>query len=390
MTVSLKHMDVLSRDTIDLLVEHSSQPCVSIFMPTHRRGAEKQQDPIRLKNLLKAAEQTLERHGTSAQESARILEPLHALQRDVPFWQYQGDGLALFASPDALYTYRLPMAFRELVFVNRRFYTKPLLPALSGDGRFHLLALAMGNVRLFECTRWSMEPVDLGSVEKSFPQSLEAFDFERTLQHRPGGQGGNAIFHGHGDGGDHSERKELLRNYLRHVENAVRKRVASVHGPLILAGVEYVRAMYREVNHYDGLLAEGIDGNPDQLSEPELQARAWQVAAPILSAQREEAKNRFQRFAGAHDARASSDLAAVVPAAFYRQVDTLFVPLGLRAWGEFDPTSSKVSLHPALRADSEDLLDFAAAHTLRNGGTVYAVAPEEMPGGHRIAAIQRG
>jgi hypothetical protein len=34
-------------------------------------------------------------------------------------------------------------------------------------------------------------------------------------------------------------------------------------------------------------------------------------------------------------------------------------------------------------------MDFAALHTLLNGGTVYAVAPEQVPGNAPVAAVLR-
>jgi hypothetical protein len=46
-------------------------------------------------------------------------------------------------------------------------------------------------------------------------------------------------------------------------------------------------------------------------------------------------------------------------------------------------------LHPEKEAGDKDLLDFVAAHTLLNGGTVYAVPFEEIPYSTAVAAIYR-
>jgi hypothetical protein len=51
------------------------QWCVSIYMPTHRTGAETQQDPIRLKNLLREAEKHLFAKGVSTRDVQEMLEP---------------------------------------------------------------------------------------------------------------------------------------------------------------------------------------------------------------------------------------------------------------------------------------------------------------------------
>lgn len=48
-----------------------------------------------------------------------------------------------------------------------------------------------------------------------------------------------------------------------------------------------------------------------------------------------------------------------------------------------------VDLHPEPETDDEDMLDFAAIHTLLNGGTVYAVEPDQMPDKVQAAAIFR-
>lgn len=46
------------------VLAESRTPAVSIFMPTHRAGQEIRQDPIRLKNLVRRAEQQLIEEGT--------------------------------------------------------------------------------------------------------------------------------------------------------------------------------------------------------------------------------------------------------------------------------------------------------------------------------------
>lgn len=48
-----------------------------------------------------------------------------------------------------------------------------------------------------------------------------------------------------------------------------------------------------------------------------------------------------------------------------------------------------VDLHPEPEPDDEDMLDFAAIHTLLNGGKVYAVKPDQVPNGAPAAAIFR-
>ena len=57
--------------------------------------------------------------------------------------------------------------------------------------------------------------------------------------------------------------------------------------------------------------------------------------------------------------------------------------------GTFDPVTLAVHLHKNPEPGDEDLLDFAALHTLSNGGTVYAVEPEKVPDDAPLAAVFR-
>ena len=48
-------METLDRDALVSLSAHSGWPSISLYLPTHRSGSEKEQDPIRFKNLLRSA-----------------------------------------------------------------------------------------------------------------------------------------------------------------------------------------------------------------------------------------------------------------------------------------------------------------------------------------------
>ena len=67
----------------------------------------------------------------------------------------------------------------------------------------------------------------------------------------------------------------------------------------------------------------------------------------------------------------------------------MFVAVGEQKWGHFDPDTSTVHLHEDPQPSDEDLLDFAAVHTLLNGGTVYAVSPDAVPDSAPVAAVYR-
>src|SRR5690606_9205660 len=104
-------------------------------------------------NLLRSAEEALEERGLRKPEIDALLERARARVTDELFWHHQKDGLAVLIRGDETIELKLPITVEEICVVNHRFYLAPLLRALSGDGRFYILALSQDDVRLLSATR---------------------------------------------------------------------------------------------------------------------------------------------------------------------------------------------------------------------------------------------
>jgi hypothetical protein len=180
----------VSRAELKKLIEEPEGLCVSIFLHTHRAGAQTQQDPIRLKNLLREAEGRLLAKGLRASEADELLTPARELLDDSVFWQHQSDGLAIFLSPGVFRYYRLPLNFEDLVVVADLYHLKPLLPLLTGDGQFYVLALSQNEVKLLQGTRHSVSEVELEDAPESLADTLRYDDQEKQLQSHTGTAGG--------------------------------------------------------------------------------------------------------------------------------------------------------------------------------------------------------
>ena len=381
-------MDILTRQSFQSLMVKNAGQCVSIYMPTHRGGAQTREDVIRLKNLLRQAEEHLAQNGVRAPEAKELVEPARKLLEDKPFWQYMGDGLALFLAPKDLRYYRLPLRFEELVVVTTHWHVKPLLPLLTEDGRFCLLTLSKKAVRLLSCTRHHWREVELRDVPKSLGEFLRFDVPEKHLQfHAGGATRGQAVAAGRGGGPDEALEKNKVLEYFRQLDNGVCRLLNGQRAPLVLAGVQYLRGIYREANHYAPLMEEGIDGNPDGRSDEELHNLAWRIVEPHFLEARDDAAAQFRQLAGTE--RASKDLRKIVPAAYQGRVGLLLVGAGAQCWGLFQPGSDLVELHPDERPGDQELLDFAATHALLHGGAVYAVGPDHLPDDSPVAAVFR-
>jgi hypothetical protein len=192
-----------------------------------------------------------------------------------------------------------------------------------------------------------------------------------------------AIFHG--TGADPADDRTKLLDYLREVDNGLRGFLQPEQAPLVLAGVSYLHALFREVSSHPHIVETGISGNPERMSLDELHAEAWPIVRPYFQHVRQEAKMRYRQLSGQNSHLVSDDLDTILPAALNGRVENLFVAVGAQQWGEFDPVSARVVQHEAYRPGDEDLLDRAAILTLVNNGTVFAVRKDQVPG-HKLAA----
>ncbi len=386
-------MDILTRAELKQLMIKEQQWCVSIYLSTHRTGTEGQQDPIRLKNLLKEAENQLSARGVSTRDAQKLLEPASNLLQDSDFWQHQSYGLAIFLSFNGVHSYRLPLNFEEWVAVEDYFYIKPLMPLFTGDGQFYILALSKNDIRLLNGTRYNVSEVDIGQLVGSLDEAISPDNHQVNLQlHTSGSTGAasggkSATFHGHG-GGDESNKDDLLR-YFHLVEDALTEFLQGDEVPLVLAGVEYLLPIYKEANKYPNLIDRVIKGNPDLLSKEELHKSAWDILGPLFQEAQDEAAANYRQLAGQASKLAADTLEQIIPAAMNGRVETLFVSAGMQQWGVFHPTTNNIEVHDQKEPGDEHLLDLAVVQTYLQGGTVYVLKPEKVPGGTHTAAILR-
>ena len=376
----------LSPSDFQRLANQKQPTCISIYMPTEKAGAETRKNPIRFKNLIKEAESKIKQLDQSTEEPQDILDLARGYVDNHDFWQHQDCGLAFFINGENIKYYRLPYVFEERVEVSDRFYLKPLLPVITNDSKFYLLALSQNEVKFFLGSHYSINQIDLPeSVPPSLAEALKYDDPEKQTQYHSGNPGNSPIYHGQGVGT--TDNKDEIRRFFQAIDNGLQKALQEEKTPLILAGVEYLLPIYKEVNSYNNLLDKGVLGNPENVAASDLHDSAWKIVEPHLTAARKEDIDKYNQLAG--DSEASSELEQIVAAAAKGQVDTLFVMSNAQYWGTFDLQSNQVTIHPEATQDSMDLIDFAATKTYLQGGKVYILESADMPENTAMSAIFR-
>jgi len=365
-------MDILSGNKLKSLMREQLGICVSIYMPAIRKGAEVQQNQIRYKNLLRDAEDRLLSIGElRPSEVKEMLAPAQELSGNMPFWQNQSGGLALFLSEESFTYYRLPQSFEELVVITDRFHIKPLIPVLVSNTEFFILAISQKTVRFLRCSSQRVQETGMKDIPENIDEALNLDDFEKRLQRHTGAE----------------DMKLKILQYFQLIDKGLRELLRDKKFPLIFAGVDYLFPIYKESNTYPHLTDRWISGNPKGLSAERLSDMAWPIVEDLLKTKRAIALAQYSQNAGT--GLTSSNVGEIVREAFHGRVGILFVPVGVQQWGTFDATTDEVKLDTDAKPGNEDLLDLAAIQTILNGGVVYPTKQKEMPEDSPLAAIFR-
>lgn len=383
-------MSLLSQQDLNQLMNTRDELCLSIYLRTYRAGPEAQQGRIRLKNLLQEAEKALINSGMRRSDVQRFLAPIEDLVFNNQFWQNQRDGLAMFLSGTEFHYYFLPVEFDDFMFIGQQFHVKPLLPFLIGNGQFYVLALSQNDVRMFRCSRASVQELEIKNIPHSLAEAMKYDDPQRQLQlHSNTLEGTNskaaAIFHGQGIGPD--DNKNNILRYFRFIDRGLHDLLREEKSPLVLMGVDFPLPIYREANSYAYLTDEAIPGNPEELSAEDIQTLAWPLVEHYFHKAEQEALTYYGPFKGT--GRTIQDISAAVPAAHNGQIEILFMADGVQQWGRYDPGMNDVQLHAEPEQGDEDLYDLAVRQTILNGGTVYIIDQVRIPDGGSMAALLR-
>jgi hypothetical protein len=381
----------LTRDDLKSLLQERHAHCVSLYLRLAQIGQETPADDIRLKNLVREAEEGLVARGLRRPEAQRILEPASQLIGDSLSWQTDGAGLAIFLSEDGARRFRLPHAFEDLVIVNDRYHIEQLLPLLHGDSRFYVLALQRHEVRLYEATPHTITRIAIPEMPKTIDDVLQFDEYPDTQRWYSnagtavGGQRQNAMFYGQGATKDFI--KKETESFFRAIDAALIQALKLEKAPLVLACLPEEVPEYRNINTYQHLMDEAIATGPQLLNDDELYRRAWEIVRPVIEKTQRDAVARYDEYAGTD--RASNQLTEIVPAAVFGRVESLTVAAGRHLWGSFDPATGEVQPHDERQAGDEDLIDVAASYALVTRGDVFQVPPELMPQEASAVAVFR-
>jgi hypothetical protein len=378
----------ITEDILRTLLAEHAPPCLSLYLPTHRRHPENLQDPIRYKNLLRALEQSLLSQYPVG-EANTLLDPFQALARDRDFWNHTWDGLAVLAAAGLFRAIKLQRPVPELALVANSFHIKPLLRILQSADRYQVLILNRRQIGLFEGNRDRLDEVELApGVPRTITEALgaELTDPHQTVASYGGTSLGSSMRHGHGSKQDELEIDE--ERFFRAVDRAILEHHSQPSGlPLMLTALAQYHTPFRQISRNPLLMDVGIEVDPDSLQIDQLRQRAWAIVEPEFRSRLRRLADRFEEVRS--KGLGSDDLTHVALAAAESRIESLLVEAERQIPGTLDRGTGGLTLSRPEDPQVDDLLDDLAELVLYRGGHVVVVPAVDMPTTTGVAAIFR-
>jgi hypothetical protein len=409
-------IEALTPEAVRSLLDPPEPPCLSVYLPTHRVGPDSTTDRPAFTHLVEALEIRLAAL-RSRDVIERLVRPLRLLVDDVAWWRRTQDGLAVLAAGGRARVFLLQRPVLPIAVARPRFHVMPLIRAVTGLERFHVLAVTSRTARVWSGCVWHdpqgdvaerLDPVSLvtepGSDAVAEVTRGDAVTAEAVEPHRvkhgmgPAGRGGTAFVHG-GFGSRHDDADRDTEIFLRRVSELVGEQVPRRSGlPLVLVAAARLAAVYRGLAADPRLLDEGVDRDPHLLSSADLAAAVVPVFTRARDARVAAEVATFEQARGR--GRGGDDLAAVARAAVAGRVATLLVEADRLETGRFDHRTGAVELdgravgdlsrtgdEPAM--DRDDVFGAVAETVFAKGGAVITLPRAAMPTASGVAAVYR-
>jgi len=393
--LSSKRMDTLKAELAEFQTARDLKailaaegPCLSVYIPLSsaapNQGAKA--NALEWKETLRSVEPKMQQYGSAAAELLESVRDWDAILQD---HQPQGRSIAVLRSPDVFRVAWIEEVVKRRAEIGPHFYIRPLLPELTRDKTFYILALSQKNVRLLRCTARTSEEIPFPKhVASSYDAYMNTEKPDHVADNRatagPGvGSSKGVMFT---TSSDREDKDEYLAHFFRQIDRGVEEVLRGKTEPVVLVGVEYELALYRSLNSNLHLAQESVQGAPNSLKSGEMHARALDAMVRCYEKKVDEALAQYNHKVGAG---ASNRLKEVVTAAHDGRVLTLLVSDSLERTGVFDESTHTVKGRETGSSEDEDLVNDAAVQTILHAGHTFVVPNGKMPDGAPLAAIFR-
>lgn len=371
---------MVSEKTINELINQDGEIFVTITLPTHKKGEESKQDPIRFKNLLTEASEKISAINSKNGIADKLLTPAKELLNKPLFWSHLERGLTVYISENTFKVFHLPYEVDEQAYVNDHFLITPLLPMTSMDGTFNILTVSRQKLRLLQCTRNEVMDITPDGMSTSVDDYLE-IDPEKQLQFHSGARGQKAMYFGHN--ANEEDKMIVVESFYREVEKEITSTLKETMNPLILVGLTENLNLYLKINNYNRLVNNDIVFNPDELTDKQIRDKGWEVIKTHFLS---DMYRTLEKYSELSNERYSNNLGEIVEATVMGKSSTIFIAKGEQKWGFYDKENHTVQYSSKPNNNDVELLNWLSITGFRTGSKVYILPKEEMPTRSTVAA----
>jgi len=268
-------------------------PCITLVTPL----SNPLEIQAHLTNAIRAVENKLAERRADPGTRDALVKPLQALAASIEAEGARANAFVLFLAPEILSHYWLHEFRPEVITVDGKFDIRPLLPVLSREQRFYVLALSQKQTQLFYGTSHSFEEVSLRGTPQDLRDWINIRQPDHDLENRATGGPSVGSMKGvlFGTSTDREREDEYLAHFFKEIGKGIHTILHDERAPLLLTEVEYEIALYRGVNSYLHLWEKAIRGSPDGFTNWELHQRAMEIVTQPFCEPLQKAIADFER-----------------------------------------------------------------------------------------------
>jgi hypothetical protein len=253
---------------------------LSIYAPYIAPNSSDNPNRTQLKNFLKEARQQLLTKELDEREIDALLLPAKKLLDSEEFRMNYKHSLVVFIGHNFFRYYHLPpKGVTSSLIIGKGFSVQPIVIILDKSPSYFVLLLSHNGVQLLKGNRYNIEQIQ--EFPTAMKQDLNIDEYPKARQTHtvaPASQGkGSEKFHGQYN--QTQVDKEMLVKFFRHIDIKLQKVIKNEKIPLVIAGVEYLLPIYRQVNTYPHLLADEIQGSLEHTPLDSIRKKAFKILA---------------------------------------------------------------------------------------------------------------
>ncbi|MEK6481833.1 hypothetical protein WJR50_30095 [Catalinimonas sp. 4WD22] len=253
--------------TNDMLPQLSSEeteiPYVSIVIPLEKTLPARNQNEVRIKNMIHRAKTQLTKKYVKKDVFDLLIAIEHLHEQIDP--HHHVEGVGLYVSKHRSQILYFPFPVEEKVLIDDTFEVRNLILNASQLFNYWVLVLSNNHTRLLKGKGKSLEEIQ----DEHFPLKYEE-QFEYPGRQKPR-MVGSVVY-----GSEESQLKEeRQREYFRHVEKLLHPYLMERSCPLFVMGEAWYQPLFSKVIHHAKTISGFIEGNYDHLTAGVLVNKVW-------------------------------------------------------------------------------------------------------------------